>query len=447
MYRSVRFLTLFLLGVITSTLFVHAQSRLSHAQETIPFITPVFNYLGPCPSCDAPAVSPVINTVSVYPTAPSVNPSAGPYAAVPSYSPCELNSTALADHGRRHRKYKKHKHHNGKMTQDINILLQFLLELINKLLALLGQAPVGPQPQTLPVPCSPGEVPGVSTYPSAASSEAAAITPVPSASVSTSPGPSVPVPQPSGTAGDVTFNDDFNGTALDTSKWEIVDSNNTSGGYSLGGSCFVNDGQHVLVSGGNLILRATQAASPTECNGGLWNPKNYLSGFIWTRNKFSQTYGKFEMRAKLPDAKGAWPAFWMWAQEGRYNNAWAEIDILEAYDYGPYTDLGPTLHEVNGGDTKWCTINPNVSNDFHLYRMDWSANNISIYYDNQLCKTFTNWTANGLNNPQPFDQPMYMLLNLAVGMSWGANGASQTIPDNSNTWPMDMVVDYVRVWK
>lgn len=217
-------------------------------------------------------------------------------------------------------------------------------------------------------------------------------------------------------------------------------------------SCMVDTPQNTFVDGGNLTIRGTRTPSPITCaepSGGT-RTSDYAGAQLWTRDKFSQTYGRYEMRAKLPAGRGFWPGFWTWPQESRYNDAWAEIDIMEAYGYTDWIDVGATLHEPrSGGDTRWCQdlIQPNVHADFHTYRMDWTAAGIAVYYDDRLCHNFTWQPQTGLTFPQPFDQPMFLILDLAVGFDWAPAGeTSPTVPRTTDL-PGDMVIDYVRVWR
>lgn len=250
------------------------------------------------------------------------------------------------------------------------------------------------------------------------------------------------------------WSDEFDGSSIDTGKWTVV-TDDTPGGYgwNLGGlSCMVDSPQNTFVGNGSLTIRGTRTTTPITCaepSGGT-RTANYAGAQLWTRDKFSQTYGRYEMRAKLPSGRGFWPGFWTWPQEGRYNDAWAEIDIMEAYGYTDWIDVGATLHEpVSGGDTRWCQnlIRPDVHNGFHTYRMDWTASGIAVYYDDQLCHDFT-WTPqSGLTFPQPFDQPMFLILDLAVGFNWAPAGEAVPSVPRDTDLPGEMVVDYVRVWR
>lgn len=171
------------------------------------------------------------------------------------------------------------------------------------------------------------------------------------------------------------------------------------------------------------------------------------SACLITRNKNSWQYGRFEMRAKIPVAKGLWPAFWTLGVKGNWP-ANGEIDIMEFYK-------GKLLANVAWeSDVKWKPVWESKSfpvtifggekwaGQFHIWRMDWDEKYIKLYVDNQLLnKVDLLKTKNGVKNKiNPFHQPHYILLNLAVG---GDNGG-----DFSETsFPVNYIIDYVRVYQ
>ncbi len=232
-----------------------------------------------------------------------------------------------------------------------------------------------------------------------------------------------------------TFSDEFNGTSLDRNIWGVIP-------YGLGSSCQSDDAQHVQVAGGDLRLIATRNSTSDYCytQYGL----EYTGGFIQTQGNFAQRYGRFEIRAKLPQGNGFWPAFWMLPGDDSYDG---EIDILEAYggrveqggDVGDFTLHVPA---AGPGPQKTCRILPNYHGDYHTYTFEWKAGNMKAYYDGLLCADFSGVSDNGTSPPAfpaTFDKPYHILLNLAVQPWW---------PPNSNTvFPGVMLVDYVRVWQ
>ncbi len=158
----------------------------------------------------------------------------------------------------------------------------------------------------------------------------------------------------------------------------------------------------------------------------------YTSGTIISYPTFDATYGFFETRAKLPPGQGLWPAFWLLDE----NLQWPpEIDIFE-FIGGQYTTLEMHTHDSNSTYAFGATSTvPDVSLAFHVYGLDWEPDTITWYFDGvQQAQTAT---APDLN------QPMYILLNLAVGGAGSWPG-----PTNGSTvFPANMQIDYVRVWQ
>jgi beta-glucanase (GH16 family) len=178
---------------------------------------------------------------------------------------------------------------------------------------------------------------------------------------------------------------------------------------------------------------------------------------------FSKQYGRFEFRAKLPVGKGVWPALWMLPEEEKYGG-WAasgEIDVMEARGQEPGKVLG-TIHygskwPVNAESSKdYVFPEKRTIADFHVYAVEWEPGEIRWYVDGTLYSTQTFWwsTSKGdaakgakptkesdLNPwPAPFDQKFYLVMNVAVGGKFAGN------PDKNTKFPVEMVVDYVRVY-
>lgn len=169
------------------------------------------------------------------------------------------------------------------------------------------------------------------------------------------------------------------------------------------------------------------------------------SSCLITKGKHSWQYGKFEMRAKIPVDKGIWPAFWTLGIHGNWP-ANGEIDIMEYYQ-------GKILANIAWeSKKKWTPVwdsetvelkkfKEDWSDEFHLWRMDWDVNSIKLFVDNQLINEVDlTTTYNGTNNKNPFHQPHYLLLNLAVG---GINGGEIT----PESLPAEFVIDYIRVYQ
>lgn len=233
------------------------------------------------------------------------------------------------------------------------------------------------------------------------------------------------------------WSDEFNYNGLpDSSKW----------GYDVGGHGWGNNElqyytkaspQNVEVSNGTLKIRAIKQRM--EGN-------DYTSARLITRDKENFTYGKIEMRAKLPPGRGLWPAFWMlgsnintvdWPECG-------EIDIMEHVGFEKDSIFG-TIHSksynhIIGTQKTRKSFIKDPYNTYHNYSVEWTPEYMSFLVDGVVYnhvknehKTVAEW---------PFDLPFYIILNIAVGGNLGgAKGLDE------NVFPATMEVDYVRVYK
>ena len=192
---------------------------------------------------------------------------------------------------------------------------------------------------------------------------------------------------------------------------------------------YTNSASNVIVAGGN--LKITAKAEPMGTS-------NYTSARIKTQNKYDFIYGKAEIRAKLPEGSGTWPAIWMlgdnietvgWPECG-------EIDIMEHRGNTPGVVHG-TLHYPNnsGGNANTNTTTvPTVSSEFHVYKVIWTSTSIKFYVDDNLYHSFANSSA------VPFNSNFFFILNIAMGGDFGgtiAPGFTQS----------SMEVDYIRVYQ
>jgi beta-glucanase (GH16 family) len=157
------------------------------------------------------------------------------------------------------------------------------------------------------------------------------------------------------------------------------------------------------------------------------------------------TYAYVEVRAKLPEGRGTWPAIWMLPAENTHGN-WpksGEIDIMEHVGYDPGVIHGTvhtqSFHHLIGTQKGAQKSVPTYSSEFHVYAINWTAEKVEFFIDGEKYHEFVNTGKN--TDDWPFDQPFYLLLNLAVGGDWG--GKMGVDEDN---WPRRMEVDYVRVY-
>ena len=225
---------------------------------------------------------------------------------------------------------------------------------------------------------------------------------------------------------DLVWSDEFNGSSLDTNIWNYETGNNNGWGNNEK-EYYTKDAANVSVKDGCLQITAL---SSTNYNGSGFN---YTSARITTQNKYAFTYGKVEIRAKVPGDKGTWPALWMlgsninsvsWPQCG-------EIDIMEQ---GTVTGLDNILCSLHwGGDVSHSRVVQGSTTDFHLYSIDWRADYIAFYIDNQLLYSQPN------NSSLPFNSNFFFICNVAVGGNMGGNAINL---GSSST----MYVDYIRVY-
>jgi beta-glucanase (GH16 family) len=243
-----------------------------------------------------------------------------------------------------------------------------------------------------------------------------------------------------------TFVDNFDGYKLDTSKWAVQET--YTSGYQNGGECFVNSPNNVSVADGVLSLTARREASGFLCQypGGSYSTQ-YTSGMVSTYGRFSQAYGRFEIRAKFPAAQvaGLQSALWLWPNDPYKYGAWpgsGEIDIAEAYSQYPDRVI-PYIHYNTSLTDSSVTNNYCMISDvsaFHSYVAEWTPTQITIMYDGQTCLAHELNPSAPLTGSQPFDQPFIVALTQALGQGSNAVTASTPLPATTQ-------VDYVRVWK
>lgn len=233
------------------------------------------------------------------------------------------------------------------------------------------------------------------------------------------------------------WSDEFNYQGLpDSTKW----------GYQVGGNGWGNnekqyytkaDSLNAFVKDGLLSIIARKQNS--DKNG-------YTSARIISKNKGDWKYGKIEIRALLPNGRGLWPAVWMLPTERIYGNwpACGEIDIMEHVGYNP-DSVFSTVHTKSFnhiiGTQKSKAIKLDHAYDaFHIYSIEWNADKIDFILDGDLKFTFLN-SGNGFAE-WPFNQPFFLIMNLAVGGNWGGkHGIDDTI------FPATLKIDYVRVYE
>lgn len=275
------------------------------------------------------------------------------------------------------------------------------------------------------------------------------------------------------------WNDEFDGSEIDTSKWGFEV--NCWGGGNGEQQCYTDRPVNSWVDNGVLTIKAQREnfTGPAEVEGDMSNTATlpYTSARLRSKNKGDWTYGRFEIRAKLPSGQGTWPAIWMLPTDYVYG-AWAasgEIDIMEAVNLKVSSDEAGvpantperrtygTLHyggvwpgNVSSGAPYKLPEAVNPADGFHEYALEWEKGEIRWYVDgvhfatqrdsgwyNQY-KNEEGLTVNG-EEDAPFNQRFHMLLNLAVGGAWAGNVNEKGIDES--VFPQTMQVDYVRVYE
>lgn len=173
----------------------------------------------------------------------------------------------------------------------------------------------------------------------------------------------------------------------------------------------------------------------------------YTSASLITADTKTFTYGRVEIRAKIPMGRGTWPALWTLGSNFR-EVSWpqcGEIDILENVGFDSlkihgniHTEAYNHVLKTNKGNT--ITVH-NPWEDFHVYAVEWYADHIDIFFDDQLYFTYRK-ESNATNATWPFDKPQYLILNLAIGGAWGGTKGI----DNTK-FPHQLLIDYVRVYQ
>lgn len=263
------------------------------------------------------------------------------------------------------------------------------------------------------------------------------------APVTTTPVTTTPVTTPTGTYQKLVWSDECDATALDTSKWTAevtcAPNNNEQECYTSAPANVAGDGQ------GNLVINVVKTA-------GLANGRSYTSARINTQGKGDWTYGRFEMRAKMPKGQGFWPAFWM-MPSGSVYGTWptsGELDITEVLGNQTTTDYGTAHYGLATPYTESQGVSKGVdlSSDFHVYALERDAHQVRWYLDGALFYTMNDtdqsfWPAGYTpsdGSKWPFTQNFYIILNVAMGGDW-PGAPDPSIPGGA------MTVDYVRVYQ
>ena len=234
------------------------------------------------------------------------------------------------------------------------------------------------------------------------------------------------------------WSDEFNGPEIDESKWGYDIGTGDWGWGNDEAQYYTNNSNNSFIENGKLIIQAL-----LQNYGGA----NYTSARMVTRNQGDWTYGRIEVRAKLPGGVGTWPAIWMLPTDWVYGG-WpysGEIDIMEHVGFNPGNIVATAHCEIYNW---WNGIPPqsgelmvnDFNTEFHDYIIEWKENSIKWYVDDAHYFTYSN--NNQGSAYWPFDQDFHLLLNIAIGGTWGGQ---QGIDDS--IFPVRLEVDYVRVYE
>lgn len=232
------------------------------------------------------------------------------------------------------------------------------------------------------------------------------------------------------------WSDEFNtdGTPS-TTNWNYDIGNGDWGWGNNELEYYTNRSENVVQENGNLVITAIKEA---------YQGYEYTSARLKTQHKFSFTYGKVEVRAKLPSGTGVWSAIWLLG-DNISSVGWpacGEIDIMEYVGYQPNV-VHSAIHTTSSSGN---TVNNDSYNlataeeEFHVYSIEWTTTEIKFYIDETLHYTYQPSAYN--DQTWPFTKNQFLILNLAIGGNWGgAQGVDDTI------FPQQLMIDYVRVYQ
>lgn len=228
------------------------------------------------------------------------------------------------------------------------------------------------------------------------------------------------------------WQENFKGASLDESVW------NFEMGNGCPNICGWGNNERQEYTKNNHTIKKGELTIEARKEGA-----RYTSTRITTKGKKEFQYGRIECRAKLPTGQGIWPAFWMLGSNIT-NVGWpksGEIDILEYIGREPH-HIYTTLHTQDGhgdkGHGKKTEIAA-IEEGFHVFAVDWSKDKMDFFVDDQLVFTYN--PENMQQDSWPFDQPFYIIVNMAVGGNFGGPEVDDSI------FPQTFTVDYIKVYQ
>lgn len=235
----------------------------------------------------------------------------------------------------------------------------------------------------------------------------------------------------------IVWSDEFNGTNINPNIWTNdigTDCPQNCGWGNNELEYYTSRTNNAYVAGGLLHIVAQQES---------YSGQSYTSARLKSQSLFSFKYGRLEWRAQLPSGAGFWPALWLLGTNIT-TIGWpgcGEIDVMES-NGGELSNVQGSLHSGTDETAIYTMPNNGVVTNFHTYTLDWSTNAILYYVDGHLYETQTGWgtSISGQPFPYPFNQPCFILMNLAVGGNYVGS------PNSSTLFPAQMQVDYVRIY-
>ena len=238
----------------------------------------------------------------------------------------------------------------------------------------------------------------------------------------------------------LTWSDEFDGpsgSAPDPAKWVVETGGNGWGNNEL--ESYTARRQNVRQENGNLVIEAIK--EKFTASDGI--ERGYTSGRLKTQGRFSQKYGRFEARIKVPYGKGTWPAFWLLGDDFTAVG-WPDCGEIDVMEHGRKPSaIHGSLHGPGYSAGKSLTVSfafpkAQVADDFHVFAAEWEPQSVRFYVDGELYGTITpadlppgkRWV---------FDHPFFVILNLAIGGSF-------TGSPKDTVFPQRLLVDYVRVY-
>jgi len=240
------------------------------------------------------------------------------------------------------------------------------------------------------------------------------------------------------------WHDEFDGDTVNMDNWSYDVP--TNGRWNNEIQSYTEN--NAYIQDGHLVMEAREETI-VEADGSVYN---YSSSKMITQGKQTMTYGRIEVKAKLPYGQGIWPAIWMMPEDELLYGTWpvcGEIDIME--NLGNEVDtIHGTIHfgEPHKQDQGTYKLDNGeaFADDYHVYTIEWEPGEIRWYIDDIQYHTANDWYSYNSNNeesytyPAPFDQPFFLIMNISIGGGWPGN------PDSSTIFPQQMLVDYVRVY-